>query len=154
MPGLFEKLSDRLKRDKKSKRVSLSKKSIPAPDSASTDNTPIASTREVDRNTISTDHKDDRKASNGRKKEFLECGVTALSFLKEISEASGLLAPIKAACGATKVILETIQVSTALLDAGNHLWTRIRPWMTMRRDGKACSKESDGIIIYSRSSLY
>jgi hypothetical protein len=111
MPRLFEKLSGWLKKDKKSGRVSSSTNSIPAPGSTSADNTPVNSTSDTARNIGITDHKDDQKASGGRKKEFLEWGVTALNFVKEISQANGLLAPLTAACGATTAILETIEVS-------------------------------------------
>lgn len=46
-----------------------------------------------------------------KKKRYLAAGITVLKHLKEISEARDLLAPLKAARGATTAILETIEVS-------------------------------------------
>lgn len=53
--------------------------------------------------------------SSGEKKMlYLEAGITVLKHLKAISEATDILAPLKAASGAATVILETITVRIGL----------------------------------------
>ena len=45
-----------------------------------------------------------------RKQRCIARGITALELLKEISEANDILAPLKAICGVTLAILNTIEV--------------------------------------------
>src|SRR5271170_5052586 len=45
-----------------------------------------------------------------RKQRCIARGITALELLKEISEANDILAPLKAVCGVTLAILNTIEV--------------------------------------------
>lgn len=45
-----------------------------------------------------------------RKERCIARGITALELLKEISEASGVLAPLKAICGVILAVLNTIEV--------------------------------------------
>ena len=47
---------------------------------------------------------------NERKQRCISYGITALELLKEISEANDILAPLKAVCGVTLAILNTIEV--------------------------------------------
>jgi hypothetical protein len=45
-----------------------------------------------------------------RKQRCIEWGITALELLKEIGEANDILSPLKAVCGVTLAILNTIKV--------------------------------------------
>jgi hypothetical protein len=45
-----------------------------------------------------------------RKQRCIEWGITALELLKEIGDANGVLSPLKAVCGVTLAILNTIKV--------------------------------------------
>jgi hypothetical protein len=47
---------------------------------------------------------------NERKQRCMSYATTALELLKEISEANDILAPLKAVCGVTLAILNTIEV--------------------------------------------
>jgi hypothetical protein len=50
-------------------------------------------------------------AQSERKQRCIEWGITAVELLREISEANGVLAPLKAVCGLTLAILNTIKAS-------------------------------------------
>jgi hypothetical protein len=54
-------------------------------------------------------------APGERKQRCIEYGITALEILKEITEANGVLSPLKAVCGVTLAILNTIKVRFLLL---------------------------------------
>jgi len=45
-----------------------------------------------------------------RKQRCIARGITALELLKEITEANDILSPLKAICGVTLAILNTIEV--------------------------------------------
>jgi hypothetical protein len=49
-------------------------------------------------------------AQNERKQRCIEWGIMALELLREISEANSILTPLKAVCGVTLAILNTIKV--------------------------------------------
>lgn len=103
MSSALRKLRNLSKRDK-----DRSQSSSPAPSAGrpSTSNTP-----EINLDLVATPILDRVNDSPGEKKRlYFEAGITVLKHLKEISEASGVLAPLKAACGATTAILETLSV--------------------------------------------
>ncbi|CCA75075.1 related to F-box and wd40 domain protein, putative-Talaromyces stipitatus [Serendipita indica DSM 11827] len=57
---------------------------------------------------------------------WIDRGILFLNVAQGISESSDLLAPLKAACGATITLLESINSSTANQDAWSHLVTSIK----------------------------
>ena len=55
-----------------------------------------------------------------RKQRCIARGITALELLKEITEANDILSPLKAICGVTLAILNTIEVSFSSLLPARH----------------------------------
>ena len=58
-----------------------------------------------------------------------------LDFVANISEASDLLSPLKAACKATKSILDVVQVSGRHVNDVLHLMVLTRLWTTTKKNG-------------------
>jgi hypothetical protein len=79
---------------------------------------------------------------NERKQRCISYGITALGLLKEISEANDILAPLKAVCGVTLAILNTIEVGilSRLL-----LWHTDRCIQAMDRNKEAWKEVLDTI---------
>jgi len=57
---------------------------------------------------------------NERKQRCIKYGITALELLKEISEANNVLAPLKAVCVVTLMILNTIKAGILSLSFPRH----------------------------------
>lgn len=106
MPSIFSKLRTRSKKDKDPSRSSSPTPSVGRPSTSQ-----IPGESEINLDLVTTPIVNRPSDSAGeKKKQYLAAGITVLKHLKEISEASGVLAPLKAACGATTAILETIEV--------------------------------------------
>ena len=74
-----------------------------------------------------------------RKQRCIARGITALELLKEISEANDILAPLKAICGVTLAILNTIEVglfNRVLFCYSGILIDEFRPWIATRKRGR------------------
>jgi hypothetical protein len=86
---------------------------------------------------------------NERKQRCISYGITALELLKEISEANDILAPLKAVCGVTLAILNTIEVGilSRLL-----LWHTDRCIQAMDRNKEAWREVLD--MIHKHRSVF
>jgi hypothetical protein len=88
-----------------------------------------------------------------RKQRCIEYGITTLELLKEISEANSALRPLKAVCGVTLAILNTIKVrfghsfyNYGILTDTFRLWI-----ITKRRGGRYCILFTN-IVVYLNSN--
>lgn len=107
MTSVFERLQNRAKKDKNRSHSSIPTPSVGQP---STREILGDSAHSLDLITTPIANQTDERPSE-TKRLYIAAGITALKHLKEIGEAGGLLGPLKAACGATTVILETIEVT-------------------------------------------
>jgi hypothetical protein len=89
---------------------------------------------------------------NERKQQCIARGIAALEFLKEINEATGVLLPHKAICGATLAILNTIEVDLLSLRYCRILIDVFRLWIVTRRCGRRCRIIFINIVAYFNSS--
>ena len=107
MPSVFSKLLNRSKKGKDGSRLPSPTLSAGRP---STSQIPGESV--INSDLVTTPVVNQPSDSSGGKKRYLAAGITILKHLKEISEASDLLVPLKAARGATMTVLETIEVTS------------------------------------------
>ena len=106
MPDLFKKL---FRPSSKTKR-SASADPTPSTTRASTSHTRGDSTVNLDLVAGPIVEGHHMGIQSERKQRCIARGITALELLKEITEANDILSPLKAICGVTLAILNTIEV--------------------------------------------
>jgi hypothetical protein len=107
MPDFFKKLFRSSPKTKSSISANVTPSATPR---ASTSHTPGDSAVNLDLIASPIVESHQIGIPGERKQRCIEWGITALELLREIGDANGVLSPLKAVCGVTLAILNTIKV--------------------------------------------